>query len=207
MSFFGALFSMAALGMAMAALSLGAIFSVYGKELPEHEALSQYRPKEISRVYSGEGQVIDEFKEELRLYTPAEDIPDLVKQAFISAEDKNFYVHDGYDVLGIAAALRDAVQSRGQDLRGASTITQQVAKNLLLSSDRTIERKIREIILAELQQPAGEEIPRGDARRPIDGSVHQPLSFARAAELATPHLDAMAALAQHMAAHVLEVSV
>ena len=148
MSFFGALFSMAALGTAMAALSLGAIFHVYGKELPEHEALSQYRPKEISRVYSAEGQVIDEFKDELRLYTPAADIPDLVKQAFISAEDQRFLRHDGYDVMGIAAALRDAVRSRGADLRGASTITQQVAKNLLLSSDQTIERKVKEIILA-----------------------------------------------------------
>ena len=79
---------------------------------------------------------------------PAEEIPDLVKAAFISAEDKNFYQHSGYDLMGIASAARDAVVSRGRNVRGASTITQQVMKNFLLSGDRQAERKIKEIILA-----------------------------------------------------------
>ena len=132
----------------MVALTVGAIFWVYGRDLPSHEALARYQPKSISRIYSAEGQLIDEFAREHRLYTPTEEIPDLVKFAFISAEDKNFYTHAGYDPRGIAAALLEAVKSRGQSVRGASTIPQQVAKNLFLSGDRKIERKVKEVILA-----------------------------------------------------------
>ena len=130
------------------ALSIAAVFHIYGQDLPSHESLANYTPPTISRIYSGEGRIIDEFSRERRLFTPAEDIPDLVKQAFISAEDKNFYSHGGYDARGIAAAIVEAVRSRGQNVRGASTITQQVMKNFLLSGDRRIERKIKEIILA-----------------------------------------------------------
>lgn len=147
-SFFGAIFTTLTLGIAMVALSVGAVFWVYGRDLPSHESLAQYRPPTISRIYSGEGRLIDEFAKERRLFTPAEDIPDLIKQAFISAEDKNFYIHKGYDMRGIAAAGIEAIRSRGGTLRGASTITQQVMKNFLLSGDRRIERKIKEIILA-----------------------------------------------------------
>ena len=139
---------MLTLGLAMAAFTIGAIFHMYGRDLPSYEVLSQYTPKTISRIYSGEGQIIDEYATERRLFTPAEEIPDLVKQAFISAEDKNFYTHAGYDPRGMAAAFVDAVQSRGSDLRGASTITQQVMKNFLLDGSTTVERKIKEIILA-----------------------------------------------------------
>ncbi|MGB1209274.1 MAG: transglycosylase domain-containing protein, partial [Paracoccaceae bacterium] len=147
-SFFGALFSLVTLGTGMVALTIGAVFWMYGRDLPSHERLAQYTPPTISRIYSVEGRIIDEFAKERRLFTPAEEIPDLVKQAFISAEDKNFYVHQGYDVRGIVAAARDAVVSRGQNLRGASTITQQVMKNFLLDGSREVERKIKEIILA-----------------------------------------------------------
>ena len=112
-SFFGGIFSMLTLGAGMAALSLGAIFYMYGKNLPTYETLANYQPKTISRVYSGEGQVIDEFAEERRLFTPAEEIPDIVKQAFISAEDKNFYTHEGYDIRAIGAALIEAVAAVG----------------------------------------------------------------------------------------------
>ncbi|MGA9434898.1 MAG: PBP1A family penicillin-binding protein, partial [Roseobacter sp.] len=148
LSFFGGIFTTVTMGLGMIVLSVGAIFWVYGQDLPSHESLAQYAPPTISRIYSGQGQIIDEFAKERRLFTPADDIPDLVKQAFISAEDKNFYEHQGYDPRGIAAAAFDAVRSRGQDVRGASTITQQVMKNFLLSGDRRAERKIKEIILA-----------------------------------------------------------
>lgn len=148
LSFFGGIFTVVTMGVAVTALSIGAIFWVYGRDLPSHESLAQYKPPTISRIYSGEGRMIDEFAQERRLFTPAEEIPDLVKQAFISAEDKNFYEHAGYDARGIIAAAVQAVQSRGQNVRGASTITQQVMKNFLLSGDRRIERKIKEIILA-----------------------------------------------------------
>ncbi len=148
LSFFGAIFSLVTLGIAAMAISIGAIFWIYGRDLPSHESLAQYTPPTISRIYSTEGRIIDEFAQERRLFTPANEIPDLVKQGFISAEDKNFYTHEGYDPRGIAAAIVDAVRSRGRDVRGASTITQQVMKNFLLGGDRRAERKIKEIILA-----------------------------------------------------------
>ena len=148
LSLFGTIFSLATLVVVMVALSIGAVFHIYGKDLPSHESLANYTPPTISRIYSGEGKIIDEFARERRLFTPAEEIPELVKQAFISAEDKNFYNHAGYDARGIAAAIVEAVKTRGETVRGASTITQQVMKNFLLSGDRRIERKIKEIILA-----------------------------------------------------------
>nr|WP_245223215.1 PBP1A family penicillin-binding protein [Ruegeria sp. HKCCE4148] len=136
------------MGIFMVALVIGAVFWMYGRDLPSHESLAQYKPPTISRIYSGKGQLIDEFAQERRLFTPSEDIPDLVKQAFISAEDKNFYTHQGYDPRGIVAAGVEAVRTKGETVRGASTITQQVMKNFLLSGDRRAERKIKEIILA-----------------------------------------------------------
>ena len=99
-----------------------------------HETLARYTPPTISRIYSTEGRIIDEFARERRLFVPSGEIPDLVKAAFISAEDKNFYQHAGYDVRGIIGAVVEA--ARGGRLRGASTIPQQVVKNFLLSSDR-----------------------------------------------------------------------
>ena len=148
LSIFGAIFSLVTLGIFMVALVIGAVFWMYGRDLPSHESLAQYKPPTISRIYSGEGQLIDEFAQERRLFTPSEEIPDLVKQAFISAEDKNFYTHQGYDPRGIVAAGVEAVRTKGGTVRGASTITQQVMKNFLLSGDRRAERKIKEIILA-----------------------------------------------------------
>ncbi len=152
LSFFGGIFSLLTLGLIMGVLTFGGVFHVYGRDLPSYETLSQYTPKTISRIYSGEGRIIDEFATERRLFTPAEEIPAIVKQAFISAEDKNFYTHQGFDALGMVSALRDAITSRGEDVRGASTITQQVMKNFLLDGARAgvkgVERKIKELILA-----------------------------------------------------------
>ncbi|MBF9036267.1 PBP1A family penicillin-binding protein [Rhodobacterales bacterium HKCCE2091] len=147
---FGALFSLVFNGLVMAAIGIGGIIFMYSRDLPDHQTLAQYNPATISRIYSGEGQIMDEFSREgeVRIYVSAEDIPDLVMEAVISAEDRNFFEHGGFDARQMVAAVIDAVVTRGETLRGASTITQQVAKNLLLSSDRTIERKIREIILA-----------------------------------------------------------
>lgn len=132
----------------LGAVVLGAIFWMYSRDLPSHEQLAKYEPKTISRIYSGEGRLMDEFAQERRIFVPVSEMPDLVKQAFISAEDKNFYHHPGFDVEGMAGALVQAVRSRGSNVRGASTITQQVMKNFLLSSDRSVERKIKELILA-----------------------------------------------------------
>jgi penicillin-binding protein 1A len=139
---------MITMGVLFGALTVGAIFYAYSRDLPSHESLAQYTPPTISRIYSGEGRMIDEFAQERRLFVPIDDIPDLVIQAFISAEDKNFYTHHGYDTGSMMAALRDAIVSRGGNVRGASTITQQVMKNFLLDGGRTAERKIKELILA-----------------------------------------------------------
>jgi penicillin-binding protein 1A len=147
-SFFGGIFSFLITGMLAAALLVAGIFWYYAQDLPSHEQLANYAPPSISRIYSGEGRLIDEFAQERRLFTPIEDIPERVKNAFISAEDRNFYVHGGFDLRAIAAAAYQAVESRGRNVRGASTITQQVMKNFLLSGDRTGERKIKELILA-----------------------------------------------------------
>lgn len=144
----GGVFSWVVTGLFFAALTIGAIFWIYSRDLPSYDQLAQYRPKTISRIYNGDGRLIDEFADQRRLFVPIRDIPDLVKGAFVSAEDKNFYIHPGFDPRGIAAAVFTAVKSGGRDVRGASTITQQVTKNLLLSSDRSIERKIKELILS-----------------------------------------------------------
>nr|WP_111298052.1 PBP1A family penicillin-binding protein [Paracoccus saliphilus] len=148
LSFFGAIFSWFVTASFFIALTVGGIFWVYSRDLPSHEMLAQYSPKTISRIYSSEGQLIDEFAEERRIFVPIDEVPDLIKQAFISAEDKNFYSHPGYDLRGILGAGYQAVVSRGSSVRGASTITQQVMKNFLLSSDRSVERKVKELILA-----------------------------------------------------------
>jgi penicillin-binding protein 1A len=146
LSFFGFIFSSVTTGLVMGVLGLGAIFWMYGRDLPDYEQLARYEPPTLSTVYSREGRLMDEFARERRIFTPIDEIPDLVKDAFISAEDKNFYLHKGYDPLGMIKAAVDA--ARGKRLRGASTITQQVMRNFLLDGDRTAERKIKEIILA-----------------------------------------------------------
>jgi penicillin-binding protein 1A len=148
LSFFGGLFSFAITGLVFGVMALGGVFWMYSRDLPSHEQLANYAPPSISRIYSGEGRLIDEFALERRLFTPIDDIPDMVKLAFISAEDRNFYTHSGFDLRAIAVAGYEAIASRGQNVRGASTITQQVMKNFLLSGDRTGERKIKELILA-----------------------------------------------------------
>jgi penicillin-binding protein 1A len=147
-SFFGAIFTAITLGLLFGALTVGAIFWIYSSDLPSADSLAQYTPPTISRIYSREGRIIDEFAQERRLFVPIEDIPDLVKFAFVSAEDKHFFTHKGYDITGMVAALVDAITSRGANVRGASTITQQVMKNFLLDGSRSLERKVKEIILA-----------------------------------------------------------
>jgi penicillin-binding protein 1A len=147
-SFFGAIFSVITLGLVMGALTVGAIFYVYGKDLPDVTPLANYQPPTLTRIYSPEGQIIDEYAEQRRIYIPFDEIPDMVKNAFISAEDKNFYEHAGFDLRGIAAALYEAVESRGESVRGASTIPQQVAKIIYFGGERAIQRKIKEVIQA-----------------------------------------------------------
>ena len=146
LSFIGWIFSWVTIGVVLVALIVGAILFMYGKDLPDHKYLVSYEPKTISKVYSIEGKVMDEFAQERRLYTPVDEIPAVVRNGFISAEDKGFYQHKGYDPIGIIKAVID--KARGGRLRGASTISQQVAKIMLLNGDRKYERKIKELILS-----------------------------------------------------------
>ena len=120
------------------------------QELPEYRQLADYTPPVTTRLYAGDGQILMEYAAEKRFFVPEEKIPALVKQAFISAEDKNFYHHFGVDLLGVFRAILTNLKNVGSNRRpsGASTITQQVAKNFLLSSELSYKRKIKEALLA-----------------------------------------------------------
>jgi len=138
---------------ALAALGvLGGVFYLYTvtRDLPGVAALKNYSPPVTTRVYAGNGTVIGEYARESRIFVPAAFIPKLVKEAFTSAEDRNFYNHPGIDPSGILrAAVKDVgLVLEGRRPQGASTITQQVARNFLLNSDVKFSRKIREAILA-----------------------------------------------------------
>src|SRR6187455_1754228 len=136
------------IGTALALLvAAGAWMFVGGmtKDLPDYEVLANYEPPVTTRVHASDGALMGEFARERRLYLPIQAVPDRVKAAFLSAEDKNFYHHPGIDVTGLGRAVVTNFQNLGSGRRqvGASTITQQVAKNFLLSSDQTYERKIK----------------------------------------------------------------
>ncbi|PJA59800.1 MAG: penicillin-binding protein, partial [Rhodobacterales bacterium CG_4_9_14_3_um_filter_71_31] len=145
------LFSFLALAAIAGIAGVGLVVWMYGRDLPGYDSLANYQPATLSRVYSGEGRLIAEFARERRIFAPIDEIPDLVKQAFISAEDKNFYSHPGIDATGVLRAVlanAQALRSGDGRLQGASTITQQVMKNFLLTADRSLERKIKEAILS-----------------------------------------------------------
>ena len=144
--FFGFLFATGALVFVVAACAAALMIWKYQQDLPDYTQLQNYEPPVMTRVHAGDGSLLAEYARERRLYLPAAAIPPLVKQAFISAEDKNFYSHNGIDLEGVGRAVTVLVQ--GKRAQGASTITQQVAKNFLLTNERTFERKIREALLA-----------------------------------------------------------
>ncbi|MCK3785884.1 penicillin-binding protein 1A [Sinorhizobium meliloti] len=137
-----------------ALLGIFGIGAVYlwevANDLPDHRKLAEWEPALMTRFYAYDGTPIAEYARERRLYLPIAAIPERVKAAFLSAEDKSFYSHSGIDVLSVfKAAWSNAVNlGSGQRLIGASTITQQLAKNFLLSSDRTLRRKIKEAVLS-----------------------------------------------------------
>ncbi len=122
------------------------------KDLPDYEVLAKYEPKVMSRIHANDGNLIAEFADERRIYVPINAIPDRIIHAFISAEDKNFFEHGGLDYRRLTGAILAFVQIKltGSNKRpsGASTITQQVAKNFLLTNERKIDRKVKEAVLA-----------------------------------------------------------
>ncbi|HEX6956899.1 MAG TPA: penicillin-binding protein 1A [Ferrovibrio sp.] len=122
----------------------------FGRDLPDYQQLADYQPPVTTRVHAGDGRLIAEFAHERRLFVPIEAIPPLVKQAFLAAEDKNFYEHSGIDPVGLIRAVIQNAVNVAQNRRpvGASTITQQVAKNFLLTNEVSLTRKAKEAILA-----------------------------------------------------------
>ncbi|MEM9839228.1 MAG: penicillin-binding protein 1A [Pseudomonadota bacterium] len=125
-------------------------------DLPDYTQLESYQPKVTTRIHAGDGTLVAEFARERRLFVPAESISPVVKQAFISAEDKTFYEHEGIYWRGWPRAQLNNLKNMGTGapLQGASTITQQVAKNFLLTSDQRIDRKVKEILIARRMEKA-----------------------------------------------------
>lgn len=150
---------MRALGTVLAAITalvgvavVAAFITVqfYTRDLPDHEKLATYEPPLATRVYAGDGRLLAEYATEKRAFVPIDLMPEPLIRAFVSAEDKNFFTHPGIDVIGIGRAALTNLTNLGTDRRpvGASTITQQVAKNFLLTNEVSLKRKIREAILA-----------------------------------------------------------
>ncbi|MEE2524818.1 penicillin-binding protein 1A [Hyphobacterium sp. HN65] len=129
------------------------------QDLPSIEQLAEYEPPITSRVHAGDGRLIAEFARERRVFVPIDRIPPNLTNAFLAAEDANFYEHGGLDFVGIIRATLNNIGNvlRDDRLEGASTITQQVAKNFLLSSEQRMERKIREMLLARRIERAFEK--------------------------------------------------
>ncbi|MCA6113645.1 penicillin-binding protein 1A [Bradyrhizobium sp. WSM 1738] len=127
----------------------GAIWH-FSKDLPDYSQLQNYEPPVMTRVHAADGALLGEYAKERRLYLPIQAMPKLVTNAFLAAEDKNFYEHGGLDFTGLARAAVLYVQNLGSNRRpqGASTITQQVAKNFLLTNEVSFTRKIKEALLA-----------------------------------------------------------
>ena len=132
------------------AAGLGYLWITYGRDLPDYRQLADYAPPTTTRVYGGDGRLLAEYAREKRIFVPISAIPDQVKEAFVSAEDKNFYHHFGIDLVGIARTAIANIERLRSNRRpaGASTITQQVARNFLLTNEVSLTRKIKEAILA-----------------------------------------------------------
>jgi len=146
----GGLFALGAVFAVAGAVAVFVYISRLNETLPEIDVLADYQPEVTTRVHAGDGSLIAEFAAERRIFVPIEAIPLRVREAFLAAEDKSFYEHNGIDPRGIVRAAISNIDNyrQGRRLEGASTITQQVAKNFLLSSEQRYERKIKEQLLA-----------------------------------------------------------
>ena len=137
-------------GLLLFAIILLALLWSFSNKIPDYKFLKNYKPPVSSRVYSGEGELVADFSKEKRIFVPYEAIPETVINSFLSAEDKNFFSHPGVDAKGVLRAVINNISNiiQSKRLEGASTITQQVAKNFLLTSEVSLNRKIKEAILA-----------------------------------------------------------
>src|SRR2546427_11625887 len=148
--FIGFLFAAGTVVFLVGVLAVAGLIWHYSKDLPEYSQLQDYEPPVMTRVHAADGALLGEYSKERRLYLPIQAVPKLVINAFLAAEDKNFYEHGGIDFSGMARAAVLYAQNYGSNRRpqGASTITQQVAKNFLLTNEVSFTRKIKEALLA-----------------------------------------------------------
>ena len=148
--FLGFLFTVGTILFLVGVAAAAGLFWHFSKGLPEYSQLQDYEPPVMTRVHAADGALLAEYARERRLYLPIQAIPKLVINSFIAAEDKNFYEHGGVDVTGIARAAVVFIENFGSNRRpqGASTITQQVAKNFLLTNEVSLDRKVKEALLA-----------------------------------------------------------
>ncbi|RYX94125.1 MAG: penicillin-binding protein 1A [Bradyrhizobiaceae bacterium] len=148
--FFGFLFAAGTVVFLVGVAAAAGLIWHFSKDLPDYSQLQDYEPPVMTRVHAADGQLLGEYAKERRLYLPIQAIPKLVVNAFLAAEDKNFYEHGGLDYTGMARAGLLYLQNLGSNRRpqGASTITQQVAKNFLLTNEVSFDRKIKEALLA-----------------------------------------------------------
>ncbi len=147
---FGALLALGVIVAVVGAVGGYTAYRLYSADLPDVDGLRNYEPPLMSRVFASDGRLIADFATERRIFVPYSEIPDQVKQAFVSAEDQNFWTDPGIDPLAIVRAGVFDLAHMGEGRRpiGASTITQQVAKNMLLDNRITLARKAKEAILA-----------------------------------------------------------
>src|SRR5271166_536595 len=146
LNFLGFAFTAGVFLFLAAAAAAGYFLWIIAKDLPDYDKLATYKPPVITRVHAGDGRLIAEFAKERRIYVPVQTMPKMVINAFLAAEDQNFYEHNGLDFRGILRAVYNNVTKKKKE--GASTITQQVAKNFLLTSEQSYLRKAKEAILA-----------------------------------------------------------
>ncbi len=150
--FLGWLFGVGCTVFLGAAVAAGYVIWDVSKDLPDYKQLASYEPPVMSRIHAADGSLLAEYAEERRLFLPASQLPPRLIQAFISAEDKTFFEHGGLDWAGIASAgfryAKIKLGGGGGQIVGASTITQQVAKNFLLTNEQTVTRKLKEAILS-----------------------------------------------------------
>jgi penicillin-binding protein 1A len=148
--FFGFLFATGTILFVVGVAVMAGLLWHFSKDLPDYSQLQDYEPPVMTRVHAADGSLVAEYAKERRLYIPIQAVPKRVINAFLAAEDKNFYEHGGLDFTGIARAAFNYVQNFGSNRhpQGASTITQQVAKNFLLSNEVSFTRKIKEALLA-----------------------------------------------------------
>jgi penicillin-binding protein 1A len=143
--------SLAITGIVVGIIAVLFLYNYFSKDLPDSSSLNNYKPAGVTRLYSNDGELIAEYAKERRIFVPYSEIPKKVINAFVAAEDQNFYTHQGIDPMGILRALLSNLRKYGtgeKSLVGGSTITQQVVKNFLLSREKSMERKIKEAILA-----------------------------------------------------------